>query len=218
MYLTCTRAHPAYHADFVGRDRDSCTEVSDVNARRRVRWTAASSTRDGCQKRSDTIGRVRLVVVAALVAGCYDPDPPLGIPCSDTGDCPTGQECDQATLVCMLPTELRTWREDTAEDLAGGTTRDAIVESSGFVGPVAYAHGRVRLTGVDGDRIAERSGRRHVGRCLGRCRRGRLLERHRSRFRNARARWSRRDRGRQRDGACRRRGRARQRRRSGGSS
>ena len=97
---------------------------------------------------------MRLVVVAALVAGCYDPDPPLGIPCADTGECPTGQECDVATHVCMLPTELRTWSEDDAADFAGGTFRNATVESAGFVGPVAYAHGRVRLTGVDGDRIA----------------------------------------------------------------
>jgi hypothetical protein len=95
------------------------------------------------------------VVVAALVAGCYDPDPPLGIPCADTGECPTGQQCDVATLVCMAPTELRSWRDDTADDFAGGTFGDSIVEAAGFVGPVAYAHGRVRLTGVDGDRIAE---------------------------------------------------------------
>jgi hypothetical protein len=98
---------------------------------------------------------VRLVVVAALVAGCYDPDVPFGVPCSDTGECPTGQECDQATKVCMTPTELRTWREDTAADFAVGTTRDAVVEAAGFVGPIAYAHGRVRLTGVDGDRIVD---------------------------------------------------------------
>lgn len=93
-------------------------------------------------------------VVAALVAGCYDPDP-LGIPCADTGECPTGQECDVATLVCMMPTELRVWRDDSAADFAGGVLRDAVVEQTGFVGPIAYAHGRVRLTGVDGDRIAD---------------------------------------------------------------
>lgn len=98
---------------------------------------------------------MRLVVVAALVAGCYDPDIPFGVPCSDTGECPTGQECDQATRVCMTSTELRTWREDTAVDFGGGTARDAVVEAAGFVGPVAYAHGRVRLTGVDGDRILD---------------------------------------------------------------
>lgn len=98
---------------------------------------------------------MRLIVVAALVGGCYDPEPPLGIPCADTGECPTGQECDVATHVCMAPTELQTWREDSAADFAGGTFRDATVEAAGFVGPVAYAHGRVRLTGVDGDRIVE---------------------------------------------------------------
>jgi hypothetical protein len=54
----------------------------------------------------------------------------------------------------MLPTELRTWREDSADDFAAGTLRDAAIEPGGFVGPVAYAHGRVRLTGVDGDRLA----------------------------------------------------------------
>lgn len=98
---------------------------------------------------------MRLAVVAALVAGCYDPDVPFGVPCSDTGECPAGQECDQATRVCNTPTELRTWREDTAADFAGGTARDAIVERAGFVGPIAYAHGRVRLAGVDGDRIVK---------------------------------------------------------------
>jgi hypothetical protein len=54
----------------------------------------------------------------------------------------------------MSPTELRTWSEDEAADFAGGTFHDATVEARGFIGPVGYAHGRVRLTGVDGDRIA----------------------------------------------------------------
>ena len=33
----------------------------------------------------------------------------------------------------MLPTELRTWREDTADDFASGTFRDSTVEAAGFV-------------------------------------------------------------------------------------
>lgn len=55
----------------------------------------------------------------------------------------------------MGPTVLQTWREDTSADFEGGTFRDSAVELAGFVGPAAYAHGRVRLTGVDGDRIAD---------------------------------------------------------------
>lgn len=59
------------------------------------------------------------------------------------------------TNTCTLPTDLRTWRDDTAADFAqaGAVMRDTCVEKAGFVGPVAYATGRVRLSGVMGNTI-----------------------------------------------------------------
>jgi len=37
---------------------------------------------------------VRAVLVLGLLAGCYAPSPPEGLPCSDNGTCPGGQRCD----------------------------------------------------------------------------------------------------------------------------
>lgn len=57
--------------------------------------------------------------------------------------------------VCMAPTELRTWREDTAGDFAQPTAvlRDGIIEAAGFIGPTPYVTGRVRLSAIASDTI-----------------------------------------------------------------
>jgi hypothetical protein len=33
------------------------------------------------------------VATLVLLAGCFDPEPPAGVPCSATAPCPTGQRC-----------------------------------------------------------------------------------------------------------------------------
>jgi len=54
------------------------------------------------------------------------------------------------------PTQLFTWRDDTAADFTkpDAVMQGTIVEPSGFVGPVPYATGVVRIAGVQGDHIA----------------------------------------------------------------
>ena len=97
------------------------------------------------------------MLFAALV-GCYDPTVPLGAPCGPNGECPRGQECDEITNTCEEPTELQVWRDDSVDDFSqpGAVFQDSAVETSGrdgFVGPVPYATGRVKLSGVMGDMI-----------------------------------------------------------------
>jgi len=99
--------------------------------------------------------RVRVAATLLALAGCYDPAVKLGVPCSDDGTCPAGQECDQLTNICMAPTEVLTWREDSAADFmqTGATLTSAIVESGGFVSPRPYATGRIRLSAIASDTI-----------------------------------------------------------------
>jgi hypothetical protein len=42
---------------------------------------------------------MRALAIIALVAGCYDPHPAEGVPCSDNGACPSGQTC--VGTVCL---------------------------------------------------------------------------------------------------------------------
>jgi hypothetical protein len=42
---------------------------------------------------------MRALAIIALVAGCYDPHPAEGVPCSDDGTCPSGQTC--VGTVCL---------------------------------------------------------------------------------------------------------------------
>lgn len=99
------------------------------------------------------MGRGLGPVAILALAGCYQPDVALGIPCSDTGQCPDGQECDPIAQVCTLPTEQLIWRDDTAADFAqpDAVYQDAIVEAAGFVGPTPYLTGSVRLAGIGTD-------------------------------------------------------------------
>lgn len=57
--------------------------------------------------------------------------------------------------MCTSPTALQKWRDDTAADFSqgGAVQRDTAIEKAGFVGPAAYATGRVRLSGVMGNTI-----------------------------------------------------------------
>lgn len=80
--------------------------------------------------------------------------------------------------MCDLPTEARTWRDDTAEDFgaADAYTDEVTVEVAGFVGPAAYLVGGLRLTGIDRHAIAdedttswdELAGAEHTGTSLAR--------------------------------------------------
>ena len=94
-----------------------------------------------------------------MLVACYAPSAPLGIPCASNRDCPGGQTCDELTSVCGLPTEARTWRDDTAADFgaAGAYTDEVTVEAAGFVGPAAYLVGGLRLTGIDRHAIANQT-------------------------------------------------------------
>ena len=48
----------------------------------------------------------RLVVAVAVLAGCYQPVVPFGVRCSESGDCPAGQQCDELRNVCgAMPTD-----------------------------------------------------------------------------------------------------------------
>jgi len=90
-------------------------------------------------------------------ASCYDPDVKVGVPCSPEGDCPSGQQCDVASKICMPPTDMSTWREDTAADFeqAGARLTDAIVEPAGFVAPTPYVTGRVKLRAIASDTVGD---------------------------------------------------------------
>lgn len=95
---------------------------------------------------------------AAVLAACYAPSAPLGIPCATNRDCPGGQMCN-AGNVCGLPTPDGVWRDDLAADFAapGAYTDEVTVEPAGFVGPAAYLAGGLRLTGIDRNAIPNAS-------------------------------------------------------------
>jgi hypothetical protein len=104
------------------------------------------------------IVRERCLAAFALgLAACFAPSAPLGVPCADNGDCPTGQKCDPVDNICQLPTELRELRDDTAADFAaeGAYLDEVTVESQGFIGPAAYFTGGVRMAGISGTKIAD---------------------------------------------------------------
>jgi hypothetical protein len=98
---------------------------------------------------------VRLTLLAVVLWGCYNPDAPFGLPCSENGDCPDGQSCDVETNTCLPP--LTVWHDDTADDFArdGAVLRDATIEPAGFIGPVAYLTGRFKLTSIASDLVTD---------------------------------------------------------------
>lgn len=103
------------------------------------------------------VRHLSLGVFLVGIAGCYGPSIQLGVPCGTGGECPRGQECDPATRVCREPTELQIWRDDTADDFAqpGAVLGNAAIEPAGFVGPIPYATGYVRLAGIAADTIGD---------------------------------------------------------------
>ena len=102
---------------------------------------------------------MRLLLCVVLLVGCYDPEVPLGVPCSETGECPAGQQCDAITNTCTGPTDLQVWRDDTAADFAqpGAVLTDATIEPLGAIGPAPYATGRFKLAGIAADMIPDPS-------------------------------------------------------------
>jgi hypothetical protein len=102
-------------------------------------------------------GAVLGVVLAGCVAaGCFAPSPPTGLPCSEDRECPSGQRCDLATLVCG--TEAST---TDGAPLADGTpvadappgAPDARVDAAmvgPFGAPVALAAINSAATDADG--------------------------------------------------------------------
>jgi len=46
------------------------------------------------------VRRTTCVIWLSLATGCYSPDLPEGLPCSETDRCPDGQSCDPALRVC----------------------------------------------------------------------------------------------------------------------
>ena len=99
--------------------------------------------------------RTWLAAAALAAAGCFDPQPPQGLPCTPDHRCPDGQTCDLATNVCGPPTSGQAWRDDTAADFAqpGAVLEDAVVEAPGAVAPTPYLTGAWRTTGFPGARF-----------------------------------------------------------------
>lgn len=89
-----------------------------------------------------------------MLAACFSPSPPEGLPCGEGQTCPEGQTCDIVSNECGPPSEALFWREDTAAELSAGSG-DATIEPQGFLSPAAYLTGVVRVAGYDGLHDAE---------------------------------------------------------------
>lgn len=64
----------------------------------------------------------------ALLGACYRPSPVSGLPCSPTGECPTGQICDLATMTCDgAGADASLVAADAAADAGGHRPVDAPV-------------------------------------------------------------------------------------------
>lgn len=66
---------------------------------------------------------MRLAVTLVLLVGCYQPDVPTGVRCSESGECPAGQLCDLVLGVCGGPPTDGSI--DTPSDVPGDTMIDA---------------------------------------------------------------------------------------------
>ncbi len=76
----------------------------------------------------------------------------MGLPCGEGLSCPEGQTCDIISNECGPASEALVLRDDTAADFAmpGADTAEVAIELQGFVGPIAYVTGGIRITGYDG--------------------------------------------------------------------
>jgi hypothetical protein len=88
---------------------------------------------------------VRFAIAAALVAACYAPNAEVGAPCSPSGDCPSGQRCDdsQSPPTCVSSSALG------SSDGDGGIVVDAPAVIDGL--PVATDAGGAVTCNKDGD-------------------------------------------------------------------
>lgn len=92
---------------------------------------------------------MRWTVALSVLAGCFSPSAPEGLPCGEGQTCPEGQSCDLVSNVCGLPSAALLWREDTADELSAGSG-DVTIEPLGFLSPAAYLTGVIRVAGYDG--------------------------------------------------------------------
>lgn len=84
-----------------------------------------------------------------MLAACFSPSPPEGVPCGEGLTCPEGQTCDIVSNECGPPSEALVFRDDTAEDFATGSG-DVTIEAKGLLSPAAYVTGGFRVSGYDG--------------------------------------------------------------------
>jgi hypothetical protein len=100
-----------------------------------------------------------LPALAALLGACFGPNAPLGVPCAANNECPSGQSCNPETNRCELPSGVEIWRDDAAADFAveGALADGTAVEAAGFVGPIGYFAGGLRITGIDRNAIPDQA-------------------------------------------------------------
>ncbi|HVK88140.1 MAG TPA: hypothetical protein VM513_28665, partial [Kofleriaceae bacterium] len=70
--------------------------------------------------------RVAHILLVALLAGCYEPSPPEGAPCTSAGSCPSPLVCDQGLCV-RTPRDASVRdaaRDAAAIDAKGGKDQD----------------------------------------------------------------------------------------------
>jgi hypothetical protein len=96
------------------------------------------------------------VWAAAAAAGCFSPQPQVGLDCTADGRCPEGQVCDLTLNECVPDSSLDTWRDDTAADFGDPSAilESATVEANGAIGPAPYFIG-ISVTGIDGLAIGD---------------------------------------------------------------
>ena len=105
-------------------------------------------------------GAVLGAVVAAGAAGCFAPAPPTGLPCSEDRECPIGQRCDPATLVCGTETSSGDAASDGAAPPIDATpgapdARADAAQAAPFGTPVALVAINSAATDADGSLTAD---------------------------------------------------------------
>jgi hypothetical protein len=99
------------------------------------------------------------IAVACAAAGCFAPAPPIGLPCSEDRECPTGQRCDPATLLCEAAVTADAGGDDApsvADAMPGapdGRADAAMIAP--FGAPVALAAINSTATDADGSITAD---------------------------------------------------------------
>jgi hypothetical protein len=100
-------------------------------------------------------------LLVALVAGCYNPSPPAGAPCSLEGTCPSGLDCIDGR--CVPPGTAG--EPDAAIDARVDAAIDAPPDA--FVDVTLVAYWNFDDTPADG--ALDSSGRGHTATCIGAC-------------------------------------------------